>query len=300
VTEQRQEVYFEDMQRRRQAHLAVAKPRPKGVLPHLPSDPDALVLWLTAAFRPSKGFEFERFDRTSIRKQDPVSITFRNGRERRSLRFERGQDLTGNALRGNVVGMSAGFCQMPHLSPGEIEDVWVGLCTIAKVMTEYDDREETIKWLHQMLDESKPLTGKTLASDGRHDALMALRSQGEFVRRDAEQLVRGVEGWQRRPVRFVDDQTADQFLRAGETATFLWHVVGVRDLTRPGLRARLAEVGVEGHRFEAYQPPHPKLMLFQLTGELVEYADATSPIPAQTALPGAGAGTNERGQRMAF
>ena len=264
----------------------LGKPRPKGVLPHLPPDPETLILWLTAAFRPPKGFEFERFDRSSVRKVDPVSVTFRNGRERRTFRFERGQDLTGGALRSNVVGISAGFCDMPHLSAGEIEDVWVGLCKIARVMTEYDDRDEATKWMHQLIDEASPLNGKTLVPDGRHDGLMALRGQGEFVRRDAEQLVRGTEGWQRRPVRFVDTQTGEQFTRAGETATFIWHVIGVRALTRPSLKARLAEIGVESLRFEAYKPPHPKLSLFKLNDELIEYAEASSPEPESTSKAG--------------
>jgi hypothetical protein len=78
----------------------------------------------------------------------------------------------------------------------------------------------------------------------------------------------------RRPVRFVDKHTDEQFIRAGETATFLWHVVGVRELTRPGLRARLAEIDIEAQRFEAHQAPHPKLTMFRLTDPLVEYAEA--------------------------
>ena len=107
---------------------------------------------------------------------------------------------------------------------------------------------------------------------------MAMRNQGGFVRRDAEQLVRGNDGWQRRPVRFVDAETGEQFVRAGETATFVWHVIGDADHpTR--LKAWLAEIGVENRRVEDARPPHPKLSLFKLTDELVEYAEGTSPTP---------------------
>lgn len=251
------------------------KPRTKGTLPKLPGA-DLLPAWLTGAFHPPKGFVFERFDRSSVRKADPCSITFRNGRERRTIRFDRQSDLTGRGLRSAVLGVSAGWLQMPHLTDSEVEDVWAGLCILGRVMSETDDREETVKWMHQLLDETEALTGHTLVPDGRHDGLMAMRARGEFVRRDAEQLVRGGDGWHRRPIRFVDKHTDEQFTRAGETATFLWHVVGVRELTRPGLRARLAEISVEAQRFEARQAPHPKLTMFRLTDDLVEYVDSTS------------------------
>jgi hypothetical protein len=169
-----------------------SKPRAKGTLPHLPAD-DLLPAWLTRAFRPPKGFQFERFDRSSVRKADPCSLVFRNGRERRTFRFERQTDLIGAGLRSVVVGISAGWLQMPHLTASEIEDVWVGLCTLGRVMSETDDREEAIKWMHHLLDESDPLKEHTLVPDGRHDGLMAMRKRGEFVRRDAEQLARGGE-----------------------------------------------------------------------------------------------------------
>jgi hypothetical protein len=278
-----QEFTAEDLARRRRRR-ELPKPRPKGVLPYLPGDTELLVPWLTAAFRPPKGYEFEGFDRTSNRKADPCSVIFRNGRERRTFRFERQADLAHMSLRSAVLGISNGWCQMPHLTGSEIEDVWAGLCTVARVMTEYDDRDEATKWMHQLVDEAAILNGKTLVADGRHDGLMAMRAKGEFVRRDADQLVRGTDGWQRRPTRFVDDETGDQFVRAGETATFVWHVIGVRHLSRPGLKARLAEIGVENLRFEDYRPPHPKLSLFKLTEELVEYAEATSPTPPTPAF----------------
>jgi hypothetical protein len=258
------------------------KPRPRGVLPYLPAEVDLLPLWVTAAFRPPKGFEFEAFDRSSARRGDPCSITFRNGRERRTFRFERQADLHSPALRASVAGVSAGWLDMPHLTGSEIEDVWVALCKVARVMSEWDDRDTAVKWMHQLIDETALLTGRTLAGDGRHDGLMAMRNQGEFVRRDAEQLVKGGDGWQRRPVRFVDDQTSEQFVRAGETATFVWHTIGVRQLTRPGLAARLAEIGVENRRYEDRRPPHPKLSLFRLTEDLVEYA---GPVPPTSPPP---------------
>ena len=253
------------------------KPRPKGTLPHLPAggEADEFEAWLTAAFRPPDGYRLDLFERPGALRADPCSITFRNGRDRRTFRFTRQSELMGAQLRSTVLGISDGWLRMGHLTASEVEDVWAALCIYGRVISEADDRDEAVKWMHQLLDQATALTGYTLVPDGRHDGLMRIREGGEFIRADAEQLVRGGDGG-RRPTRFVDKHTDEQFIRAGETATFLWHVVGVRDLTRPGLRARLAEIGVAACRFEARQPPHPKLTLFQLTADLIEYAEAIS------------------------
>ena len=262
---------------RRRRRKELPKARPRGVLPFLPTDRELLPAWLTAAFRPPKGYEFEAFARTSVRKPDPCSITFRNGRERRTFRFDAQRELAAPSLRNAVLGISNGWLQMTHLTGSEIEDVWAGLCTVAHVMTEYDSRDETVKWVQQLIDESAALRGRTLVEDGRHDALMAMRAQGEFVRRDAEQLVKGGDGWQRRPTRFVDGTSNRQYMRAGETATFVRYVVGERVVAHSNLRARLAEIEIEWQRHEDRRPPHPKLNLYLLSDEMVEYAESTDP-----------------------
>ena len=279
------DITTDEIARRRRRH-ELPKARPKGVLPYLPDDTELLHLWLTAAFRPPKGFEFEAFDRSGTRKDTPGSIIFRNGRERRRFRFDRQAELQSQGLRMAVAGVTAGWLQMPHLTASEIEDVWVGLCRIARVMTEYDDRDEAVKWMHQLLDESTALRGHTLDGERRHDGLMAIRSQGEFVRRDAEQLVRGSDGWQRRPIRFVDEATNRQYVRSGEAATFVRYVVGERILSPQHLRARLVEISVEWQHHEDRRPPHPKLNLYVLSDDLVEYVESGDPSPAAT--PSAG------------
>jgi len=283
------EISTDEVARRRRQRDGLGKARPRGVLPYLPDDDlDLLRQWLTLAFHPMlPGVEFEVFDRSSVRKTDPCVVRFRNGRERHTFRFDRQADLQGAGLRAAVVGASSGFLNMPHLTATEIEDVWVALCRLARVMTEHDALDEATNWLHNLLDESRPLAGHTLASDGRHNALMAMRAQGQFTRRDAERLVKGEEGWMRRPIRFVDEQSGAQWLRSSETYAFVCFVCGARGLDRNGLKARLSEIEVEAQRFEAYQPPHPKLMLYRLTEPLVEYAESASltPPPAASVAP---------------
>jgi hypothetical protein len=149
----------------------------------------------------------------------------------------------------------------------------VALCKLGRVLTEHDELQQTREWIEAMLPVTLPLFGHTLVPDGRHAGLMALRAAGMFGKQDALSLVRGVtdhDHYQQRPVRFVDDQTGEQFVRAGETACYLRWVVGVEPLAHQTLRARLQEIGVVGKLFEAYQAPHPKAQLFQLSDELIE------------------------------
>lgn len=251
------------------------KPRPKGKLPWLPEgeDLDALAVWLTLAFRPPAGFRFDSFVRAGRRPADPCSITFRNGRDRRTFRFRAQSDLHGRKLRQSVYAVSDGWLRMPHLTETEQEDVWAGLCTHGRVMSETDDRDEARKWVQHLLDQAAALRGHTLVPDGRHDALMALRAVGEFRAPDARGLGQGADT-PRRPTRFVDKQTGEQYVRAGETFAFVKWVEGAERLDQAGLRARLSDIGVESFHFEDYRPPHPKLTLYRLTDEFLDYLGA--------------------------
>jgi hypothetical protein len=266
---------------------AQAKARPRGVLPRMPSgrDPAPLQQWLTRAFRPPEGYHADAFERHGRQRLDPCTLTFRNGRDTLVYRFAQQGDLIGPKLRSTVVAISDGELAMPHLTGSEIEDVWAALCTLGRVLTDVDDRDEIRKWLEQMIDVSHPIRGFTLVPDGRHEALMAMRDHGEFTRPDALALARpaSADGWARRPVRFVDEQTQEQFVRAGETAAFVRWVCGKEPLSHSTLQGRLHQIGVEARRFEDYRPPHPKMVLFRLSEELVEWVEASAPAAPATA-----------------
>jgi hypothetical protein len=283
------------------AKLDITKPRPKGQLPPLPRPDDLrqLEAWHTLAFRPPTGWQFETFERTSQRKVDPCSITFRNGQERRRFYFDRQADLMTGNLRGNVVSVGGGWLRMPHLSPGEIEDVWVGLCYAGRVLAEHDDRDETRKWMEELLDASSALRGHTLELDGRYEAIRAIRANGEFHQRDAKSMINGSEQFQRRPLRFVDEQTDEQWVRSGEAYTFIYWVGGAQKLDRSGLKARLATIGVEWRRWSARKPnsTRQRATLYRLSPDLVEYIDDAQPAIPDFPQRELG-GVNQRGERM--
>ncbi len=255
----------------------LGKARPKGKLPALPDtrDVDTLRAWLTVAFKPEQGWQFDAFVRATTEKTDGCSIAFRKGRETRAYRFKPQSDLMGSKLRSMVLSVSKGELDMPHLTGSEIEDVWAALCKLGAVLTETDEREETTRWMEQILDVASPLRGYTLEPDGkrRHEGLVALREQGEFGHPEARALLNRSDTWFPRPTRFVDRETGEHWLRAGETIAFVRWVCGAEPLSARSLRGRLAEIGVEAKHFQAWDPPHPKAWLYQLTPELVEYAE---------------------------
>jgi hypothetical protein len=259
-------VYDDDLERLEHAD----KPRPKGTLPYLPDrDLERLRTWLTQAFAPPPGFVLEAFQRGGKQRTDPCSLTFRNGRETRTLRFNAQSELIGRRLRPSVLGISDGWLRMVRLKDDEIEDVWAGLCVFGSVISEFDDREETHKWTQQLVHATEPLHGYSLVPDARHNALMAIKRRGEFRRLDALAF----PGGERRPVRFVDAHTGEQFVRSGETAAFVRWVLGVEPLSYSVLRARLADIKIAARFFEDRRAPHPKLMLYRLTERLVEEAE---------------------------
>lgn len=253
---------------------AQEKPRPKGVLPHLTDDerPAYLRAWLGRATKPSAGV-LEVFERLGREGGDPCRLVYANGRESKTFRVRRQVDLMRNP-RLTLVSVSDGWLKVPHLTPGEAEDVWAALCRFGAVLTEFDEVEQAREWVEAFVPVTLPLNGYSLVPDARHDALMAIRHAGTFGKGDAGTMLRPGEDqrFMQRPTRFIDAQTGEQWVRPTELAAYLRYVLGVEPLSHGTLRARLREVGVVGRYFEDYRPPHPKLALYQLTDELVEGA----------------------------
>ena len=205
------------------------KPRARGVLPYLGDelDVDGLREWLGLAVRPPSGWHVDKFERAGRQRTDPCTLSISNGRERESFRFDEQQILH---IRPRIAlhSISDGRLRMPHLTGTEIEDFWAGLTRLGHVLTEYDEADETRKWLEHLVEATVPLTGQSLIPDRRHDALMALKHRGEFKRLDALAIVKGADGReQRHPVRLIDEHSGDEWIRSGEALVYLRLVEGV-------------------------------------------------------------------------
>ena len=169
---------------------------------------------------PRNGWGFDHLERPTTDKTDGCTIVFRKGRETYGYWVKPQSDLMSSKLRSIVLSVSKGELDMPHLTGSEQEDVWSAMCKVGTVLTETDEREDTARWVEELLDATTPLRDYTLEPDGakRYEALMALRARGEFRRPDARAFVNGNgEPWLARPIRFIDNETGEQWLRAGET-----------------------------------------------------------------------------------
>ena len=112
------------------------KPRPRGTLASLSDDdrPADLRSWLTRATRPGAG-ELQSFERFGRDPRDPCRLVYADGRDARTFRVKTQRDLMRNP-RTTLVSVSDGWLKVPHLTAGEVEDVWAALCRLGSVLTD--------------------------------------------------------------------------------------------------------------------------------------------------------------------
>lgn len=241
--------------------------RPKGTLPYLP-DADELNAWcdwLTAAFRPRHG-RVVGFERAGLDREQACTLIVQNGRDQHRYRFKHQGDLMSARLRPTVLAVGGPDLRMPHLTTGEVEDVWAALCMLGAVQPD-DEVDQARDWLHACLDVARPLEGYTLNNVAdRRDALLELRRWGEFTHLHAIAVVRNPDGpWPRQPACLVDRITGDFWLRVGESLNVLRHIVGVNPLKVATLTARFHEIGVDRVQFDDRRAhPRAKARLYRV------------------------------------
>lgn len=251
-----------------------AKKRKGGSLPYLDDeildDVEDLRAWLTGALCPRPGWRIHEFERTSVDDlAQPCTLIVANGREIRRYRFRSQHELaSAGRLEVAVPAITKGELRPPHLNPrsGEGHDIWTALCRMAHVLVEQHEEEQAREWMESLLDVARTLEGFSFADAAeRRDALMALHKAPQFTRLDALVICkRPDEPWPRTPLCMIDRISADLWVRAGEAATFLRHIIGVSPLRDKTLEARWREVGIERRHFEDRRSPHPKAKLFRV------------------------------------
>jgi hypothetical protein len=242
-----------------------ARARPRGSLAYLPAELtiEALRDWLTRALRPPAGWHLDTFERFGDGRDEACALTFVDGGDRHRYRIRAQRDLS-TRPRTILAEISNGVLRVPHLTPTEVEDVWVALCAFARKLDEPDELEQAADWLRLLLDACDVLDRYSLRPDERHDALMALKRRGEFTRLDALTVIHDPSIWPQRPACLLDRLTGEYWVRAGEARTFLLYIVGVQPLTHTRLRSRWHEIGVDRQHFEDRRPPHPKANLYRV------------------------------------
>ena len=169
-------------------------------------------------------------------------------------------------MRATVVSVTDGLCRMPHLSNPECSDVWVALCSLATVLLEQDERDETRDWIEKFLAICKIEDKRTLEPAGRYDTLTTLKDHGNFERRDAQALLAPPSrAWDwTTPILVLDSVTGRRWIRVAELACYVRHVIGT-SLGDGVLDGRLIHLGAQRLTYESRNgAKHPRISFYLL------------------------------------
>jgi hypothetical protein len=203
--------------------------------------------YLTDAAQLPLGYVVHEAERLGQYGSDPMTVTIRTPGDARNIvvRFRNQRDASKpSALRGAFAEATSGASRMKYPKPAEASDFYVVVCALARVTEDSTTADETAAWLVEYLGNADHCGGYTLTGNGVHDALEALRSRQEFTAPQARAWVAGQLAPGDRWTLFVDSETGEQWVRVGEFATYVRHVIGgVGHLGQHTLDALMKEIG---------------------------------------------------------
>ena len=224
--------------------------------------------WLADSFRLPEGFTVAHIVRHGKQKTDAMTMTLAssNGQPDLTVRFAEQRDAARpDSLRLTLASETNGVVRMSYVGLAEASDVYTVMCLAANEAAAQDVRDETQGWLDAVADDAHPLTGWTLQKDHRYDTLMMLRAHKMFDRRTANALAANQLEPGRQHIMLVDSVTGWRYLRAGEVAAYIRHLIGPPPMSQPTLDARLAEIGVDRVRYEERRGrSHPSVVFYVL------------------------------------
>jgi hypothetical protein len=263
----------------------------KRILPPLPpfgAPLGAQREWLTRALNPPDEFVVDDFRRFGRNREDPCELTLRApGGGRLSYEFPTQRGLsTPGALRAAITAASDGLLRMPKLTTPELEDIWTGLCSFARISVDHKESDEAYEWLSEIKDAADPLTDHTLEQPGRLDALLALTQRRLFDRQAARELLDPNAITPPRPTLLIDSQTGLRYMRVGEVVCFLRQIIGIPSTGQPRIDSRLEQIGVERLFYEVKNAgARAKAQLYRLPpSDDTTENDEESPRPADSPL----------------
>ena len=231
--------------------------------------------YLTQAAVLPNGWVVESVERHGRYGTDPMTVTIRTPGEAPNIRvrFRNQRDASKPAaLRGAFMEATGGACRMRYPKTPEASDFHGMLCALATVADDSTVADETQAWVIEYVERADPVTGHTLRPEGRYDALQALRGRRQFTKVEALRWINEDLPPGARWALFADAETEEQWIRVGEFATYIRHVVGVGRLGQHTLDALITEIGGERERWEADRRDrgfdHPQLLLYRVPSDL--------------------------------
>lgn len=246
------------------------------------ADLTAIRDYLTQAANLPLGYVVHDIERLGQYGSDPMIVTIRTPGDARNItiRFRNQRDASKpSALRGAFFEATAGASRMKYPKPAEASDFYGMVCALAQVTDDSTTADETAAWVSEYLTNADHLGGYTLTAIGVHDALEALRARREFTAPQARNWLAGMLAPGDRWTLFVDAQASTQWIRVGEFATYVRHIIGgVGRLGQHTLDALMKEIGSKRVRFESDRRgrtadgrrvgSHPQLWLYRVPSDL--------------------------------
>lgn len=203
--------------------------------------------YLTQAARLPLGYVVHDAERLGPYGSDPMIVTVRTPGDAHdiTIRFRNQRDASKpSALRGAFFEATLGASRMKYPKPAEASDFYGMVCALARVSEDSTTADETAAWVIEYLTNADHLGGYTLTGNGVHDALQALRGRQQFTAPQARTWLSGMLAPGDRWTLFVDSETSEEWIRVGEFATYVRHVIGgVGHLGQHALDALMKEIG---------------------------------------------------------
>ena len=249
--------------------------------------------WLTQALCHRAGDRILAFTRHGRQKSDGCELLLEQaGGARRAFDLgPQGGLQSPTSMKAALASASDGYLRLKAPSNAEKEDVWIALCSLAKVLVDQDDRDETHDWVAGHCKTAVIERDLTFEPEERFDTLEALKARPEFTRQAAHNLsdvtLRLKNSQLVRPTLIVDSVTDREWIRAGELATYVRHVVGAGPLSQSTLDGRMSAIGAERHALEEREgKAHPRIVLYLLPEDIESDPGQNGLIPASQRIPG--------------
>jgi hypothetical protein len=215
--------------------------------------------WINAAMRPRPGWRVVDFQYDQDA-DTPCLLVVQNGTDREGYRFRRQDELLSPQRFGQAINAVTGrWLRPPFLSGPELYDLHGALCALGTKMNTPDEPHQAREWMTALLDATRPLEGRTMTDAvERHESMVELKSWGQFTYLHARAVIQHPdEPWPARPVCLIDRVTGDMWLRAGEAATYVRHILNVT-IRNNVLTRRWGEVNV-GYEYIDNRRAAPRL-----------------------------------------
>jgi hypothetical protein len=225
--------------------------------------------------RPKPGWRIDNFIRHGRDRADTCELELvgPGGARRRFEISEQRLLSTPTALRATLTSATDGLIQPGSLVKSELEDTWVALVTIASVTANQSLKGEAGVWLAEAERAAEPIVDRTFEPVGRLDAIQALKHRDQFDSMRAKQYSDpDLIGPRPHPAVLIDSQTGERWMRVGEVAAFLRHVIGIQTSSQTRIDGRLAGAGAERKLFTAKNANGrtEKADVYRLPGEVEE------------------------------